>query len=465
MVESVDAWTHDGVGAQTFRLLYETVNDDEGNYGRYFSLRREPALLSDQARHHGARTSYRGTEVYLSLVDQHALLYADDAAPLASVGLMQAPRAPFGEHETAWRLIRLMNLNVVPFEDMDHRQGGLGLRDLLRLFTDGGDAVQLRQIQSLVGMKTRVTSHKLDHRGPLAFARGIDCTLTVDEQGFSGLSPYLFGLVLEQYLMRHAAINTYTRTELNSMQRGPIARWPMRIVRHPGRPPMKRDETGAHGVSRLLFEMTESLVRESWRHGFLALLRRLGARPDIDPVGTAQRPSDEPFRLGQKPSLAFAPSEIVSVEVDRVRLFVRLFGLGMLGPNGARPIHVTEVAKEHEESRADGTLVDFLDVFHHRYLTLFYRAWAGAQAAASLDCAGADRERFSFYVRSLAGLGHADSRSARAACACASRRVGASGARGAQSLPMACARPDHHALLRRACVDREIRVPLDRRRG
>lgn len=53
--------------------------------------------------------------------------------------------------------------------------------------------------------------------------------LTVDESGFSGVSPYLFGLILEHFLMRHVSINTFTQTELHSMQRGRLMRWPVRM--------------------------------------------------------------------------------------------------------------------------------------------------------------------------------------------------------------------------------------------
>jgi len=146
----------------------------------------------------------------------------------------------------------------------------------------------------------------------------------------------------------------------------------------------------------------ERLQAMPWRYGFLTLLRRIGADPQIDLIGTARRPGAEPFRLGQQPSLIFAPREIASVGQTGGRLKVRLFGLGMLGPNGPLPIHVTEIARDREESGHDTTLVNFLDLFHHRYLTLLYRTWASAQATAGLD--RPDNERFSFYVASLTGL-------------------------------------------------------------
>jgi type VI secretion system protein ImpG len=128
----------------------------------------------------------------------------------------------------AWRLIRQLNFNYLPLDELDHRAGGQGVRDLLRLFLTGDDAEHRRQVESLVGVKTRPVTRKLAGAGPLVFGRGIECELTVDESGFSGVSPYLFGLILERYLARHVSINSFTQTELLSMQRGRIVRWPVR---------------------------------------------------------------------------------------------------------------------------------------------------------------------------------------------------------------------------------------------
>jgi type VI secretion system protein ImpH len=165
---------------------------------------------------------------------------------------------------------------------------------------------------------------------------------------------------------------------------------------------MKRSSLPAHARERTLSPgLLERLQTEPWCYGFLSLLRRIGANAAIDPIGTARRPQSEPFRLGQQPSFAFAPREVASAEQAAGRLKVRLFGLGMLGPNGPLPIHVTEIARDREQARRDTTTVDFFDIFHHRFFTLFYRAWASAQATAGLD--RKKDERFSFYVASLTG--------------------------------------------------------------
>jgi type VI secretion system protein ImpG len=103
------------------------------------------------------------------------------------------------------------------------------VRDLLRLFISSEDAQQQRQIDSLIGVRTRPVMRKLPGGGPLVFGRGIECQLTVDEIALSGASPYLFGLIVEHYLARHVSINVFTQTELHSIQRGLLARWPVRM--------------------------------------------------------------------------------------------------------------------------------------------------------------------------------------------------------------------------------------------
>lgn len=140
-----------------------------------------------------------------------------------------------------------------------------------------------------------------------------------------------------------------------------------------------------------------------WQHSFTSLLRYLAARnSDTMPqIGKATRPRQESFRLGQQPTLAFAPREIAEVDNQQVRPKINLFSLGMLGSNGPLPIHFTEIAKDRADNRHDATLVRFLDIFHHRLMTHQYRAWAQSQSAASLD--RVDDEGFTRYVSRLTG--------------------------------------------------------------
>ncbi len=83
-------------------------------------------------------------------------------------------------------------------------------------------------MRSLIGCNTTPVTRRLPGSGLLVYGRGVSCELTVDEEGFSGISPYLFGLVLEHYIARHVSINTFSQMTLHSMQRGKIMTWPAR---------------------------------------------------------------------------------------------------------------------------------------------------------------------------------------------------------------------------------------------
>ncbi|HEX6708662.1 MAG TPA: type VI secretion system baseplate subunit TssG [Albitalea sp.] len=154
-----------------------------------------------------------------------------------------------------------------------------------------------------------------------------------------------------------------------------------------------------------LAALFEAVQADPRGHDFFALLRQVESmRPDLPRFGRAPRPSQEALRLGQVPELDFAPAALESFEPSAngtPRVGVRFFGL--LGPQGPMPLHFTEYVRERLRLRGDPTLARFLDVFHHRLLALFYRAWAQAQPAVHQDRPHDDR--FAAWLGAAAGLG------------------------------------------------------------
>ena len=122
-------------------------------------------------------------------------------------------------------------------------------------------------------------------------------------------------------------------------------------------------------------------------------------------LGKSLTPRNDPVRFKQNPSLAFAPSTLQGFEPgtdDRPpKLYVNFVGL--FGPNGPLPLHVTEYAHDRQRNAHDGSLVAFCDIFHQRFLSLFYRAWASNQKTADMD--RPEESRFAIYIGSLFGLG------------------------------------------------------------
>jgi type VI secretion system protein ImpH len=150
----------------------------------------------------------------------------------------------------------------------------------------------------------------------------------------------------------------------------------------------------------------KALVEAPHGFDFHQAMRRLEcAFRELPRWGEAALPSDEPVRIGQNPSMAFAPSAVEDFEApsDGAPGKLRVAFFGLFGPNGPLPTHMTEYVRERLRHAGDRTLVAFADVFHHRMFALFHRAWSVTRPVAGCDRPESDRLRT--YVASLFGLG------------------------------------------------------------
>jgi type VI secretion system protein ImpH len=148
-----------------------------------------------------------------------------------------------------------------------------------------------------------------------------------------------------------------------------------------------------------------SLAEAPWRFGFFALMRLFeAAHADAPRLGRSVRPAQDRLRLGQEPSVTHQPAAIAGLERGEEgrpdRLMVHFFGL--FGPDGPLPLHLTEYARDRRRNHRDPTFQRFADLFHHRALSLFYRAWADVRPTVSFD--RPEQDRFGEYVAALAGL-------------------------------------------------------------
>lgn len=162
------------------------------------------------------------------------------------------------------------------------------------------------------------------------------------------------------------------------------------------------------GASDELVSILAELERAPHAFDYHAALRRLEcAFPDRPRFGEAARPSDEPVRVGQDPFTEFAPASLRrfrAPEPSRPGV-LRVAFLGLFGPHGPLPLHLTEYARDRQRHAGDRTFAAFLDVFQHRMLLLFHRAWTRVHATACQD--RPETNRFARYVGSLCGFGTA----------------------------------------------------------
>jgi type VI secretion system protein ImpG len=252
---------------QEFRSFYASLGGDDGAYGAYYSVRREPRVVSDSGRRNGTRTNYVGSEVFVSLVDQsdapynHSLRHLSvdtlctnrdlalliplggttdfemtSSVPVESIKILRGPTEPMkalADGAMTWRLISHLNLNYLTLTDLNPTEGAQALRELLSLYGLLSDLALKKQIDAVQRNSLKPITRRLPHKGPIVFGRGVAIDLTVDETLFAGTSPFLFGSVLEQFFARHVGLNVFTETALHSLQRGEIARWKPRMGKRP----------------------------------------------------------------------------------------------------------------------------------------------------------------------------------------------------------------------------------------
>lgn len=149
------------------------------------------------------------------------------------------------------------------------------------------------------------------------------------------------------------------------------------------------------------------------REDFFHLLRRIeAATPERPRLGESARPAEDAVRIGQDPSLGFAPRPVARValppaasglEEEAGPAQLQTFFFGLFGPNGPLPTYLTEHAHERSHNYHDEAFARFADVLHHRMASLFFRAWAEGAPIVSHDRPGEDR--FGRQLGSLAGYG------------------------------------------------------------
>lgn len=225
----------------------------------YFTQFRRMRQRSEKERLRGVRTSYLGSEVYLTLVDPQQAPYGTDLGQLAVQALCSnrdlplllstggadvfhlpdggpvahittpvnptRPRPTLGQGDTSWRLISHLSLNYLSITDTANGGGIEALRELVGIYAPVGDRTVEKQIEGIVSIDSRPIVRRMSDGILSTAVRGLELKLGFDDSFFEGTSVYLLGSVLERFFRRYVTINSFTETVLFTQQRGEIARW------------------------------------------------------------------------------------------------------------------------------------------------------------------------------------------------------------------------------------------------
>lgn len=131
------------------------------------------------------------------------------------------------------------------------------------------------------------------------------------------------------------------------------------------------------------------------------LLQRL--LPGRKPIGHFEKYAEEAAQFGAYSALGFPASQIQAMDWPEgcpPKLTVNFMGL--TGPQGVLPLYYTELVANRTRV-GDRTLRDFFDLFNHRLISLFYRAWEKYRFVAAYE--RGERDRLTHYLLDLIGLG------------------------------------------------------------
>lgn len=249
---------------QPFQSFYACNDLAPDESGAYFAVNRTERVASAKEQRAGRRSSYAGSEVYVSLVDATSAPYRSDlrqlavttmctnrdlplhmsvghgrtdftmesGAPVESIRCIAGPTPPkpsFAQGELSWRLISHLSLNYLSLVDNDQSQGAAALRDLLKLYGDTADPHIAKQVDGVKSVTSKPLMRRVATPGPITFARGLEVTVSFDETAFEGTGVFLLGAVLDQFFTKYVSINSFTETVIKALDRGEVIRWPARI--------------------------------------------------------------------------------------------------------------------------------------------------------------------------------------------------------------------------------------------
>jgi type VI secretion system protein ImpH len=156
----------------------------------------------------------------------------------------------------------------------------------------------------------------------------------------------------------------------------------------------------------------DSLFERGYEFEFCQAVRLLlRMYPDREPVGHSVSPAREVVRFRSRQSLAFPASTVHQLErpENGSAPAMEVAFLGLTGPQGTLPLSYTEHIIEWK-AKQDTAPAAFFDIFNHRLIGLFYRAWekhhfAIAYERQKTSPATARQESLTTYLFDLIGMG------------------------------------------------------------
>ena len=229
---------------------------------RWWTERRPRRPASDEVRRGQMRSSYPGDDLWISvsrsseaprrldiralctnrdipILDDTPRLTPEGAEPVSRVELLGTMRRPqpalsgpspqaAGRRgdDLTWRLVAQLSSGHLSLAEAG--RDGAPLAALLGLYADRGDPALARHARAVASVSSRPVIERLALPGPLAFGRGDEITLEIDESMLAGASHLLLPALLDRLFARHASVNAFVRSRTRLIHKQEEVTWPMR---------------------------------------------------------------------------------------------------------------------------------------------------------------------------------------------------------------------------------------------
>lgn len=149
-----------------------------------------------------------------------ATLSIENSALVSGISLLYKPTPPryrTGAGETTWKLVSQLSLNHLSLSSDGVSLDAL--QEILALHA-GDDPAAHAQISALKSLAVRPVVSRIGQDAWRGFCRGLEVTLDIDERGFVGASPLVFGEVLSHFFDLYVSVNSFTELQFRSVNRG-----------------------------------------------------------------------------------------------------------------------------------------------------------------------------------------------------------------------------------------------------
>lgn len=246
-----------------FTPIYKATDQEvfvnKSNNNAFFSMRREKRALSTSANLYGGRTSYLGSEVYLSMMSEGQSVFSlnidhlaveawctnrdlplilarsiesdflvDAALPVRAAHIISEVTKPIeavSEDHTLWSLLNQLNLSYISLADYSDKDSTLLLKELLLAFPHENNTLYKSEVNSIKQLKVQPMTKVVRHKGAGSLLKGIAIKLTFDESLLGGVHPFLFASILRHYFSRSISINSFVEMTVLTVQKGQIIKW------------------------------------------------------------------------------------------------------------------------------------------------------------------------------------------------------------------------------------------------